>query len=302
MGCFVSKDMQEDIESLSRNHQVDKIIKGATKGDDVRARIKLLLLGTGDSGKSTFVKQMKVIFKNGFTHNELCLFQNIARLNSLISMQRIISYSKSIDHPFAGEIMELMLPIEEAKELTPEVAINIKKMWDFEEVKKFSDDYENELQNPASSFYYFDNCERFVENDYSPTEEDILRCKLKTTGIIETKFEERKIEFTLVDVGGQRAERRKWLHIFDDVDAVIYLAALDEYNLKLQEDGETNRMEESLVLFRDVTGSQWFSEKSFILFLNKCDLFEKKLNAIHCERHSKNAPKNITIMILQLNL
>jgi len=81
----------------------------------------------------------------------------------------------------------------------------------------------------------------------------------------------------MVDVGGQRAERKKWLHCFDGVNCVIYLAALDEYDMKLQEDINTNRLEESIKLFREVTCSQWFEGKSFILFLNKSDLFEKKI-------------------------
>jgi len=81
----------------------------------------------------------------------------------------------------------------------------------------------------------------------------------------------------MVDVGGQRAERKKWLHCFDGVNCVIYLAALDEYNMTLQEDNVTNRLEESLKLFGEVTNSQWFDGKSFILFLNKSDIFKKKI-------------------------
>eukprot|EP01126_Amoeba_proteus_P006455 TRINITY_DN1225_c0_g1_i10.p1 TRINITY_DN1225_c0_g1~~TRINITY_DN1225_c0_g1_i10.p1 ORF type:complete len:179 (+),score=29.24 TRINITY_DN1225_c0_g1_i10:690-1226(+) len=101
--------------------------------------------------------------------------------------------------------------------------------------------------------------------------------KLRTTGVVETKFCVKNTNFTMVDVGGQRSERRKWLHCFENVTAVIYLAALDEYNLALEEDNTTNRLEESLRLFQEVVGSPWFSENTCILFLNKCDLFEKKI-------------------------
>lgn len=92
-------------------------------------------------------------------------------------------------------------------------------------------------------------------------------------------------EFTMVDVGGQRSERRKWLHCLyvlfcsglmersGDVTAVIFLVAINEYDMVLEEDNKTNRMEESLKLFSKLTGSQWFDEVSFILFLNKTDLF-----------------------------
>jgi len=81
----------------------------------------------------------------------------------------------------------------------------------------------------------------------------------------------------MVDVGGQRSERRKWLHCFVDVSAVIFLVAINEYDMVLEEDNRTNRMEESLKLFQKLTGSQWFEETSFILFLNKSDLFEEKI-------------------------
>jgi len=273
MGCFMDRELPE----LERNKTIDHILKHPDKESKLRGHVKLLLLGTGDSGKSTFIKQMKNIHKGGFSHNEMLTFQNVVRSNCLSSIQRIFNHASSIKHRFSDDVMEQKNMIEEARELTPEVALAIKKVWEDKNVKKYIKNYENELQIPSSSDYYFTNCERYVQPEFVPNNEDILRCKLKTTGIIETKFEEQKVEFTLVDVGGQRAERRKWLHCFDDVDAVIYLAALDEYNMVLYEDGTTNRMEESLNLFKDVTGSQWFSEKAFILFLNKSDLFKKKI-------------------------
>jgi hypothetical protein len=61
--------------------------------------------------------------------------------------------------------------------------------------------------------------------------------------------------------------------ISGDVTAVIFLVAINEYDMVLEEDNKTNRMEESLKLFSKLTGSQWFDEVSFILFLNKTDLF-----------------------------
>jgi len=81
----------------------------------------------------------------------------------------------------------------------------------------------------------------------------------------------------MVDVGGQRSERKKWLSCFSDVSAVIYLVALNEYDMLMEEDDKTNRMEESLKLFQKLSGSKWLKELSFILFLNKSDLFKEKI-------------------------
>ena len=58
----------------------------------------------------------------------------------------------------------------------------------------------------------------------------------------------------MYDVGGQRNERRKWIHCFEDVTAVIFVAAISEYDQKLFEDGATNRMVEALELFEEVRG------------------------------------------------
>jgi len=113
--------------------------------------------------------------------------------------------------------------------------------------------------------------------DYVPTVEDVLRSRAKTTGIIETTFSVGKTNFSLVDVGGQRSERRKWMHCFQDVTAVIFCVALSEYDKQLYEDETTNRMHEALKLFKDICNTKWFADTAIILFLNKKDLFEKKI-------------------------
>lgn len=38
------------------------------------------------------------------------------------------------------------------------------------------------------------------------------------------------IDFRMVDVGGQRSERRKWIHCFENVTSIIFLVALSEYD------------------------------------------------------------------------
>jgi len=160
----------------------------------------------------------------------------------------------------------------------PKVSTEIKQLWQERSIKDaFDKRSELHINIPSTSDYYFENVERFAHENFQPTADDMFRAKLKTTGISEVVFEVSKIEFTLVDVGGQRSERRKWLHCFDDVTSVIFLAALDEYDMTLEEDLSTNRFEESLRLFSEVTASNFFQPHSWILFLNKYDLFETKI-------------------------
>jgi len=133
------------------------------------------------------------------------------------------------------------------------------------------------IQIPCVSTYYWSNASRFASDDFQPSKEDIVRARLKTSGIQSLDFKIEKSKFTVVDIGGQRSERRKWLHCFDNVTAIIFLIALDEFDMVLEEDDELSRLNESLSLWSEVTGSQYFQPQSWILFLNKYDSLERKI-------------------------
>jgi len=215
---------------------------------------------------------MKVIHKNGFSTQEIAKFQTVLRENCLQSMQRILSCENVLCSDTNKK--EKVLEATELADCVDEIVA----LWAGDVIKNgFSKRCEWNIQVPSTTPYFFDNAKRFAASIFQPTDDDMFRAKLKTTGISEVSFEYNKTNFTIVDVGGQRSERRKWLHCFDDVTSVIYLAALDEFDMKLEEDNTTNRMDESLRLFSEVSGSSFFKPSSWILFLNKCDLFAEKI-------------------------
>ena len=88
-----------------------------------------------------------------------------------------------------------------------------------------------------------------MEDDYEPTTMDILNSRSRTSGIVEDHFIIKGVEFVILDVGGQRNERKKWMHCFEDMNAVIFVAALSEFDQNLFEDETQNRMVEALTLF-----------------------------------------------------
>jgi len=137
-----------------------------------------------------------------------------------------------------------------------------------------------EFQLNDSAKFYLDDIERLAQPDYVPTVQDVLRSRVQTTGIIETDFTLDKLLFRMMDVGGQRSERKKWMYCFQDVTAVIFCVALSEYDLKLMEDNATNRMHESLKVFNEICNSKWLTKTAMILFLNKRDLFEEKIKNV----------------------
>lgn len=70
--------------------------------------------------------------------------------------------------------------------------------------------------------YYFQAIDRISAPDYLPTDQDILRSRVKITGIIETTFEYDFDVYSVVDVGVQRSERKKWIHCFENVTAIVF--------------------------------------------------------------------------------
>jgi hypothetical protein len=51
-------------------------------------------------------------------------------------------------------------------------------------------------------------------------------CRKRTTGVVEETFKYADVVWSIVDVGGQRSERKKWIRCFDNVKAVLWLVNL----------------------------------------------------------------------------
>ena len=247
--------------------------------------VKLLLLGTGESGKSTFVKQMKIIHGDGYSIHELNKFKSIIYSNLITATVEVITALNklkiAIHNPtyqvYASQINNFPIPLEPGMVIPSKIAEGIKLLWHdrgFQECLKHAVEYQ--LSDFAP--YYLQNMDRILDSSFIPNEQDVLQSRVQTTGVVETSFKRGNITYRLFDVGGQRSEQRKWLHCFDDVTAVLFVTALSGYDMTLIEDGTTNRMEESLNLFQAICTNKFFNNSSIVLFLNKFDLFTEKIN------------------------
>jgi len=267
-------------EAKKRDAEISNELQNAkTKMDN---EVKLLLLGAGQSGKSTVAKQMKIIHMDGFSDDELKSYTSVICSNIVVAMRAILFAAKDMDihisKSLKSSVSRLLSDDNEyfSGTLTPQMTEDIKSLWEDKGVRAtFKRRSEYQLNDCAD--YYFDAVERIGAAGYVPTPADVLRSRAKTTGIIETTFEVDGIKFRMCDVGGQRSERKKWMHCFQDVTACIFCVALSEYNLTLYEDGKTNRMHESVRLFKEICNSKWFVDTAMILFLNKKDLFAEKI-------------------------
>jgi len=105
-----------------------------------------------------------------------------------------------------------------------------------------------------------------------PSDQDILRSRVKSTGITEVQLTIHGTIYRMCDVGGQRSERKKWVHCFSDVEVLLFVLAISEFNQMLYEDESVSRIAEATTLWQSVSNSKWFANASTILFLNKVRL------------------------------
>ncbi|XP_061075138.1 guanine nucleotide-binding protein G(t) subunit alpha-2 isoform X1 [Conger conger] len=278
MGSGASAESQKSKE-LEKQLQQD--------ADKDAKTVKLLLLGAGESGKSTIVKQMKILHQGGYTKEEQIAFKAVIFGNILQSALAIIrgmqllgiNYGSSSAGDDGQKLQNLADSIEEGT-MPSELADVIKRLWKDSGVQA-AFDRAAEFQLNDSASYYLNELDRITLPDYLPTEQDVLRSRVKTTGIIEEQFSCKELNFRMFDVGGQRSERKKWIHCFEGVTCIIFCGALSAYDMVLVEDDEVNRMHESLHLFNSICNHRFFATTSIVLFLNKKDLFQDKIKKVH---------------------
>ncbi|KAM6975995.1 guanine nucleotide-binding protein subunit alpha-11-like [Tautogolabrus adspersus] len=266
--------------------RIHKAIERQLQHDKKKVELKLLLLGIGESGKSTFIKQMRIIHGSGYSEADKKVFTRLVFQNIFTAIQALINAMKTlqigyIDDKNTSHAKKLsQVQAEQVYTLEAWQADAIKRVWNDHGVQRCYD-RRREFQLSDSAKYYLSDLDRITAPLYIPTEQDILRVRVPTTGIIEYPFNLEKCIFRMVDVGGQRSERRKWIHCFEDVTSVIFLAAMSEYDQVLSESADENRLMESLALFKTILSNQWFQGSSTILFLNKTDLLEEKITHSH---------------------
>jgi len=281
-------------ESDEKTREINRMMEQGQRADeDV---IKLLFLGAGGSGKSTLFKQLRLLYSNGLGIDERrtntpLIYQNLlegmgilvegnAELYDLHSTDDddeknpdgVSKVTELCDEELADFIGDLTTSVK----MTATIAEYLKKAWKDPGIKQTWEN-RSKLQVQDSLQYFIENIDRIASEDYVPTKDDVLNVRNRTTGVIEEKLTIRNRPFLIVDVGGQRSERRKWENCFDEVTGVIFVASLAAYNQLLFEDETTNRMVESLQTFENVLKTKAFKECCIILFLNKSDLFAEKI-------------------------
>jgi GTPase SAR1 family protein len=241
---------------------------------------KMLLLGAGESGKSTLFKQMVALYGTGFTDEERRQYPPIIHNNVVTSLQTLIKYSDTYGSPV--QCAEAMEYVREMAQDAPITKANEKyfKALVADPGIQATILQRSKFQLLDSANHFFGKISQIAVDNYIPDDQDILWTRVRTTGIVEHAFSIDGAKFKIFDVGGQRNERKKWIHCFEGVMAVLFVGVLSEYDLVLYEDETMNRLQETLSIFDDICNSKWFTNTAMILFLNKRDLFQVKIQTV----------------------
>eukprot|EP00761_Pharyngomonas_kirbyi_P014436 gb/GECH01014466.1/.p1 GENE.gb/GECH01014466.1/~~gb/GECH01014466.1/.p1 ORF type:complete len:351 (+),score=90.77 gb/GECH01014466.1/:1-1053(+) len=274
MGICLGKDSKaERISNLQINKQLRRQRQQNTN------EMKILLLGAGGSGKSTVFKQMSILHQDGFSKEYRDHFIDVVRQNIVLALKNMLLAIEENDIRLPQELENAARAIRDLPEehhLT-QVKEEAETLWASECIRR-AWALRNCYHIEDSAKPLLDRISEVAKPDYVPTDSDILYARSKTTGVLQNEFTvAKKYTFRMIDVGGQRNERKKWIHCFQDVGAVLYIASLTGFDELCVEDDRTNRMKESLSLFEDTVNSQWFTASTFVLFLNKKDILEEKL-------------------------
>ncbi|XP_075760078.1 guanine nucleotide-binding protein subunit alpha-13 isoform X1 [Pelodiscus sinensis] len=292
-GCLLTSS---EAEQQRKSKEIDKCLN--REKTYVKRLVKILLLGAGESGKSTFLKQMRIIHGADWDLGDREEFRAIIYSNVIKGIRVLVDAREKLHIPWGDPANQkngdMMMAFDTRSAMVAQGKVEtrvflqylpaIKSLWADNGIQH-AYDRRREFQLGESVKYFLDNLDKLGELDYLPSQQDILLARKPTKGIYEYTFEIKNVPFKMVDVGGQRSERKRWFECFDSVTSILFLVSSSEFDQVLMEDRLTNRLTESLNIFETIVNNRVFNNVSIILFLNKTDLLEEKVQKVSIKNY-----------------
>ncbi|XP_035515679.1 guanine nucleotide-binding protein subunit alpha-12-like [Morone saxatilis] len=287
------RDAAQEREARRRSREIDAML--ARERRAVRRLVKILLLGAGESGKSTFLKQMRIINGQEFDKKALLDFRDTIYENILKGMRVLVDARdklgiswQSCENEKQGMLVMSWEGRVGGSGVEPSefqlYVMALSALWADTGIQE-AYARRSEFQLSESVKYFLDNLDRIGQLNYIPSKQDILFARKATKGIVEHDFIIKKIPFKMVDVGGQRSQRQKWFQCFDGITSILFMVSSSEYDQVLMEDRRTNRLVESMNIFETIVNNKLFLNVSIILFLNKTDLLVEKIRTVDIRKN-----------------
>ncbi|KAI9061527.1 G-alpha-domain-containing protein [Trametes sanguinea] len=155
--------------------------------------------------------------------------------------------------------------LEDATEIIASCAEDMQALWNDPVVRDVL--RRRKIRLDLMPGFFLDDIERIAVRNYEPTDDDVVRARLRTLGVQEHRLVM------------ERSGRAAWFPYFDDANAILFLAPISCFDELLQEDRRVNRLEDSFLLWKAIIQSKLLAKCIIVLFLNKYDLLEKKLRS-----------------------
>ncbi|CAD6193673.1 unnamed protein product [Caenorhabditis auriculariae] len=277
---------EEPVQKKADTSKLSRTSSFQEPANDEFTIIRLLLLGAAESGKTTLLEQIRLLYKQNFSdaemfHRRAFIYNTILQsMRMMIKMmdESGISYADPKNQENAKRIME---EGETQYGLFPqEYADRMVSVWNDDAVQKLYARRSAFNLNDSTKFF-LDSFDSINRPDYQPSPKHLIMSYVPTIGVQNVIFTANNRSFQLFDIGGQRIDRRKWATMYDGIDAIFFCLAISEYDQTMNEDLVTNRLTDSLNLLQKISSEPKFLKNSDIfIFLNEVDVFCEKLNEI----------------------
>jgi guanine nucleotide-binding protein G(i) subunit alpha len=297
---------EEDYEIAAANIRSDAIDRALQQdATTLRRETKLVMMGDRDSGKELIMNQMKVLYADGYYPVEerkphTYAVRSTIRLliHSIIDLLKDtgISLPSELNQHFAillHEVETVVLP-----RITAEAVKAVQAIWACSEfstlyVKNFEIDF------PQYAPYFAQEIERIADDEYIPTEADMMRLNQAFGGIRELRFNWDELDIHLFNVSGYGKFmsiyvsdqllipyashyfsgnfRKRWHHQLDGATALVCTIDVSRYDKPYLGQSTESQLLEDFANFELWAASEKFANSSIILLLNNFTRLREKL-------------------------
>ena len=279
-------------KEVHHSWKIDRNLRSSHREEN-RKYVNVLLLGTENSGKSTLFNQVRSLTdEHPFTLEELNEYKAVIQKNVINGVYQALHFAQLRDKNDVVDLFlrrektfsittalnekDLTLPgqLESAQMLFSQIGESNKTKLLLNEEQGEKKDFEV-WEMGSGNYFISDNLQYFMNpqnlaritgNNYIPILPDILQSRKPTHGIVEHQFTFKGVEFRTYDIGGQKNERKKWIDHFDHVDFILFVVAINEYDLPSKNDPSLNCIEENVKFLTEILNYSCFARTGVVFY------------------------------------
>uniref|UniRef100_A0AC35U3M2 G-protein alpha subunit n=1 Tax=Rhabditophanes sp. KR3021 TaxID=114890 RepID=A0AC35U3M2_9BILA len=299
----------EDLQSNSNQTITAKNILKNQEESENDSALRILLLGSPESGKSTLMEQIRLLYNQEFKENELYQRKSFLYNNILESMRCILNHMKEHSISFGSEANQAKADIilDDFENIYGPFNAReydcLESLWSDENViQTYQMRARYNLNDSAG--YFFDSLKRINDINFKPTPQDLIMAYSPTIGIQTLIFTAKHKSYQLIEYAGNKFDATKLKDIYEGIDAVFFCLAISEYDQIPISDPEITKLQFSLKMLDKVCECSRDQQVPLFVFLNETDVFQEKLDisplGVHFDDYSGLTAKDAMLFMHEL--